>query len=91
MIARRSRPLAALLAAAVLAPLAGCNTDTERGQLDATRLNMTPDVATHTRSRDQVDNQVFYSFDHNIRSLQEDVGRLLLTDRPSRLSPLPVR
>jgi hypothetical protein len=83
---RRNLRLASLVpvALAVLA-LAGCGTN--EGRTTSYRLNPTPDVDTLSQSHEEIENAVTISYDYNFRQLNSDLGRVFMTDRPSRLSP----
>jgi hypothetical protein len=77
----------ALLMAAV-ASLSGCMFTGDK-QLDEVRSDPSPDLDTlHQRPAD-VDNAMVVTFDENGRMFWEDMGRLWLTDRPSRLTREP--
>ena len=73
----------ALLAAALLA---GCSSNTASSRDDAVRANLTPEL--HTLSERPIDdnNRTVLAVDTNLRSANEDLSRLLLFDRPSRLT-----
>lgn len=47
--------------------------------------------ATLDESYDQVWNNAWYTWNINRRSAVDDLGRIFLSDRPSRLSPGPIR
>lgn len=83
-------PAAAVLALGVLAGLAGCQSESE-AQLADVRFNPTPEIMTPTQRADDIDNQVHTGFDTNWRSFNRDWGVIWLTDKPSRLSPYPMR
>ncbi len=57
----------------------GCNTAT------AYRLDPTPGVRESSFTQDDQDNRVANTIDTNLRKMNEDLGRLFLLDRPSRL------
>jgi hypothetical protein len=68
----------------------GCQTRSEE-QLGDLRFNPAPEMATLQQSEEQAENAAFQTFDHNWRAMRSDMGRLLLTDRPSRLGIEPIR
>lgn len=77
-------PAAGLLVIA----LGACSPQKQR--LDAYRGNPTPELDTLSKTHDNIDNRLTITSDSNLRMLNEDIGRALLLDRPSRLSPVPV-
>jgi hypothetical protein len=86
-----SRRLATIGCALLLvagASMSGCMF-TGDPQLDEARSDPSPNLQTlHQRPTD-VDNAMVVTFDENGRMFWEDMGRLWLTDRPSRLSREP--
>jgi hypothetical protein len=52
--------------------------------------NPTPWVDTLDETEVEYKNQVAHTYDTNSRNILEDLGRLWLADRPSRLTPMPV-
>lgn len=76
--------------AAVALAMGGCQSASE-AQLTEARFNSSPGMATLQQTEDEAQNAAFMTFDHNWRSLRSDMGRLLLTDKPSRLGPEPIR
>ena len=83
--------LLSFTALAGLVALGGCASNPAREQLSEIRGNPTPELDTPTQTRDDIDNQLTVTFDTNLRSLNRDLGVLFLLDRPSRLSPYPMR
>lgn len=76
------------LGALTLASLAATGCGGRR--VDAYRLNPTPNVHTLSETGDEIANKTTATFDTNFRMLNEDLGRFLFLDRPSRLSPKPI-
>ncbi|MEX2219339.1 MAG: hypothetical protein WD749_11360 [Phycisphaerales bacterium] len=77
----------AVLAAALLAPLAGCGGGDTVASRDAmVRNNPTPDLDTLYQRPIDMDNRMVLTFDENWRMFNQDWGRVWLTDRPSRLA-----
>lgn len=75
----------ALLAAALLA--AGCTTaDTAAGRDAQVRANLTPELKTLAQRPIDVDNRIALTIDENLRMANQDLGRIFLLDRPSRLA-----
>ncbi|MCA9312613.1 MAG: hypothetical protein KDA21_15470 [Phycisphaerales bacterium] len=75
----------ALLAGGVLA-LAGCNSGTT-GKIYS---DPTPALDTTSQTDYEIKNQLVIHRDTNLRMFWEDIGRMWMTDRPSRLSPKPI-
>lgn len=72
-----------LVLAASAASLAGCNNP-------GIRYNLTPGMmGTTTRFTDK-QNNLAVTRNLNYRQLWDDLGRLGLADRPSRLTPVPM-
>lgn len=69
-----------------LVSLTGCNRITA-GDI---RGNMTPELATTTRSRELHKNDLARMSDNNLRGAWDDLDRFLLLHRNSRLTPWPV-
>lgn len=72
----------------VLAGAFGCSPQQQR--LSSYRGNPTPELDTLSKTHDNIDNRLTIMSDTNLRMLNEDIGRALLVDRPSRLSPVAV-
>ena len=70
--------------------LAACASDS-RSQLNEIRSNPTPQEITLTQRQDDIDNELTMQFDTDLRSMNRDLGLLLLLQGPSRLSPYPIR
>lgn len=68
--------------------LSGC-TSTGNEQLNEVRDDPSPNVITLSQREVDVDNATVYTFDENGRMIWADLGRLMLFDRPSRLSREP--
>jgi hypothetical protein len=67
--------------------LVGCSGGDTAASRDAmVRSNPTPDLDTLYQRPVDVDNRLTLTFDENWRMVQEDWGRVWLTDRPSRLT-----
>ncbi|MGQ0627607.1 MAG: hypothetical protein ACT4PL_05845 [Phycisphaerales bacterium] len=87
----RTASLLTLALLAGLAGVAGCSSTPAREQLAEIRANPSPVEETLTKSTDDIDNQYTVTFDENLRGLNRDLGVLFLLDRPTRLSPYPMR
>ena len=74
-----------------MAFLGGCQTSAQQAQRNEIVLNPTPELGTLQSRETDVTNTTTVVFDTNLRSFRSDIGRLFLTDRPSRLTPEPVR
>ncbi len=85
---RRSAAVrAALLAASCLAAV-GCSSQDSR--LAAYRLNPTPELDTLHQRHDDIDNAMTVTIDTNLRAMNQNIGRVLLLDRPMRLTREPM-
>lgn len=82
MKTRRVMVLAGVLAAGLFG---GCNART--ANIHAIRLNPSPEVSTLYQRRADVLNAITVTFDENWRMFNQDLGRALYWDRPSRLTP----
>jgi hypothetical protein len=78
---------------AILAPvalLAGCSSAPKKGEsLSDIRHNLTPGMNTEDQRYVDVYNNLALGHNDNLRKLNSDGLRLMLLDRPSRLSPSP--
>ena len=85
MSSPRARTVASVLLLAFLAGgLAGCSAQEQR--LASYRSRPTPEIDTRSQRPDDIDNRLTVTNDTNLRLFNEDLGRLFLMDRPSRLS-----
>ncbi|MCU0688663.1 MAG: hypothetical protein MUE97_02825 [Phycisphaerales bacterium] len=90
---RRSRQSAArlvlpLAVCAVVGVFGGC---AQTAQHQDVLSDPSPqEVGSTTRTVD-IQNTMAYTVDTNLRLIQSDMGRFWLMDRPSRLTPLPMR
>lgn len=84
---RRRCVLAIILAGSALA-LTGCNSVEGRAALY--RTNPTPELDTLSQRHADIDNALTIMSDTNFRLLNEDIGRALYLNRPSRLTPTPI-
>lgn len=74
-----------MVAAAAL--LSGCATDVRSESLrDPSAAEMGP-----VTTPDQIDNGIAHTTDTNWRLFWDDMGRFWLLDRPSHLTPYPIR
>jgi hypothetical protein len=77
----------ALVAAATLI---GCSTSGSYSKAKDYQLNPSPELDTlHERDID-ITNRMSITMDENLRMFNEDLGRVFLLDRQSRLSPAPI-
>lgn len=74
----------AALACSTLAACAG------RSGVGAIRSSPTPELFNVADTPDQVSNKLALTRDYNFRMITEDAARVLMIDRPSRLSPAPI-
>lgn len=54
------------------------------------RADATPDVDTLSQSHEEIENMATVMRDENLRAMNGDIGRFLMFNRPSRLTPHPV-
>ncbi len=80
-----TKMLCLLVLSLTLVSTTGCGRVTA-GQV---RRNMTPELDTVTRSREMWKNDVARYTDNNLRNAWDDLDRLLLLHRNSRLTPWP--
>ena len=82
---RMTLPVAATLATGLLL-LSGCRS----GTTAAIYHDPTPAIDTLSETDFEVKNSLVITRENNFRMVWEDLGRLWLVDRPSRLSPKPI-
>ncbi len=70
-----------------IAAITGCSS--EDAQLAEVRSNPTPELMTLGDSLDGNVNRATSTTSTNLRGINNDLGRVFLLDRPSRLSPQP--
>ena len=87
---RASLVLGALLLTSA-AGLSGCSLFIGSGddRLDAVRSDPSPNIDTLYQRPVDVDNAMVVTFDENGRQFWQDMGRVWLTDRPTRLTREP--
>lgn len=69
--------------------LTGCYHSNDVSYSSITR-NLTPELQTLTERPSDVHTNIAVSRNQDMRMLQEDLGRLMLLDGPSKLSPYPI-
>lgn len=74
-----------------LAGLGGCAKSAAQQQLDEIRSNPTPELLTYNERPDDAANHITQSFNGNVRGFWRDLGVLGMVEKPSRLSPYPIR
>ena len=85
---RNSMQVLALIALVTAIPaFSGCQAPTPA---DRVRANFSPELDTTTRNFEQHRNMEARTVDLDTRGIWDDGARILLRDRPSRLSPYPV-
>lgn len=83
----RLRSLAApTFALAAMALATGCTSQITSGDI---RSNPSPELYTTAKTAEENRNDIAQVLDWNARTLRDDVNRLLLIDRPSRLTIYP--
>jgi hypothetical protein len=87
-MARRSNLALGIVALSGTCLLSGCFF-TGNDRLDEVRYDPSPNIDTMSQRSEDVDNAMTVSMDENGRMFWEDMGRLWMVDRPSRLSKGP--
>lgn len=85
----RARLLLAVTGSLVV--LAGCSQNNTRAQRKEILGDPTPELWTNRERPVDAENELHMTVSTNMRSLQSDIGRALLLNRPSRLTPEPIR
>lgn len=80
---RHRRLPVCLIAAGVSMCAMGCT------RAERYRLNATPELDTLSQSHEEIENRATVMRDENSRMVNSDIGRFLMFDRPSRLTPHP--
>ncbi len=86
-----ARPSFAILGTVSLfgaALLSGCSF-TNNDRLNEVRDDPSPNIETMSQRQEDIDNAMTVSIDENGRQFWEDMGRVWMVDRPSRLSKGP--
>jgi len=82
----KSRIIRITLCALPLVMAVGCSSG---GSAHAFRMDPTPQLDARGETYNDIQNQIANSRDTNFRSLNNDIGRLWFTNRPSRLATGP--
>ncbi len=85
----RTLACAAFAAAALLLGAGGCSDYSHQIASDV-RANPTPELMTLWERPVDVDNHIAITRNTNFRSMWEDLGRAMLLDRPSPMTPEPM-
>jgi hypothetical protein len=85
--ARFVAPFVLLAAGLATSMLAGCATSVEQEVVQ----NHSPELASYDKTEREILLQMSETQWVNYRGAREDLGKLFLTDRPSRLAPYPLR
>jgi hypothetical protein len=80
------RTIAAACGLVSAAALVGCSGNGPAARDAAVRANPTPELQTLQQRPIEVDNAMVLTSDENLRMAWQDLGRMWLTDRPSRLA-----
>ena len=87
----RNTTFIVLSSAALALALTGCKADPYATDFKSINSNLTPELAgLSERPVDQQSNWA-QNANQDLRSAADDLGRVWLTDQPSRLSPYPIR
>lgn len=81
----KASALTLVTACALLSTLSGCS----ESRLEEVRADATPNLDTLSQRPEDIDNAMTVTFDENGRMFWEDLGRVMLLDRPSRLKREP--
>lgn len=82
----RAAAASSLLVALLLAAAGGCSSNTAAARDAQVRENLTPELYTLGQRPIDADNAIAITVDENLRMANEDMGKLWLLDRPSRLN-----
>lgn len=82
----KMRACALLYCAVIPMFLGACASNTPSARDAEVRGNLTPELHTLAERPIDVDNRQTLTVDENLRMANEDLNRLLLLDRPSRLA-----
>ncbi len=77
----RSLAILTIPALCVATTMVGCS------RVDGYRLDPSPEARNMGETDDEIANKTTITFDTNFRNMTDDLGRLLMLDRPSRLGP----
>ena len=70
--------------------LVGCKSNPNNVRFDDIVGNLTPELQTLTERPSNVHRNLAVSDNQDLRMLNEDLGRIWMTDGPSTLSPYPI-
>lgn len=84
---RNTRWTAAVLTVILAALMAGCS---DRLTADDIRNNPSPELSTMALTKDQRANRFARTWHTSLNQVPDDVDRLMLFDRPSRMTYVPV-
>ncbi len=79
-----------VLVACPLVTMTGCRNPNQTS-VHYLRLDPNPGTTTLSSDEDEVQNRINLTHDTNWSAFREDLGRALLTDRPSRLTRVPMK
>lgn len=83
----RAKLASCFLASLAASALVGCAGGSQAG---AIRSSPTPELFNLADTPDEVSNKLALTRDYNFRMITEDAARVLMIDRPSRLTPSPI-
>ncbi|QKK07033.1 MAG: hypothetical protein HND58_01885 [Planctomycetota bacterium] len=78
------------LAAAAVTGCSTASSNADYAQAERIRADLTPELDTLYQRPDDMSNAFTVMLDENGRMIWQDLGRVLYTDRPSRLTREPV-
>jgi hypothetical protein len=80
----------AALSGGLAAGLAGCSSDPNKVSYQAISHNLTPELQGTVERPVDADRHARTTANLNLRMASDDFGRILYTDHPSKLSPMPI-
>lgn len=71
--------------------MGGCSYNSvSEEEASAIRADPTPELDTLYQREVDIDNTLAVTFDENLRMMNQDLGKVFLLDRPSRLTSMPM-
>lgn len=70
--------------------LSGCSSNALDRKASEIRANPSPELKTLYQRESDIDNRLTLTIDENLRMVKQDLGRVFLLERPSRLTWEPV-
>ncbi len=86
----RNAALSTLSALALVALLGGCKADPNSTDFASVKSNLTPEMQGTSERPVEIEMNMAMNANQDTRGIWDDLGRLWLTDRPTKLSPYPI-